>query len=199
MGAEESASRVGQVLEDLDKKLDGGEDPCVGLGVVAVGSAIDDGVSASFERAPHEPWQSRQPGVRRHRRRSSYTYQLSKYEVTNAQFAQFIADGGYISSSFWTTNENELEDGIAYRNASIVVRFGGRYTMAEYAAVAESLDLTRPDDRIIADLLLFNRASAAPATLLTHDTNMMLSARHSGAAVSMSVSMLHSRTPTWLS
>jgi len=63
MGAEESASRVGQVLEDLDKKLDGGEDPCVGLGVVAVGSAIDDGVSASFERALHEPSQSRQPGT----------------------------------------------------------------------------------------------------------------------------------------
>ena len=48
MGAEESASRVGQVLEDLDKKLDGGEDLCVGPEGGVVGSALDDGVSASF-------------------------------------------------------------------------------------------------------------------------------------------------------
>jgi hypothetical protein len=36
------------VLEYLDKKLDGGEDLCIGLEVVAVGSAISNGVSASF-------------------------------------------------------------------------------------------------------------------------------------------------------
>jgi hypothetical protein len=34
------------VLEDLDQKLDGGEDLHVGVEIVAVGSAIDHGVRA---------------------------------------------------------------------------------------------------------------------------------------------------------
>jgi len=46
VGAEESAARVGQVLEDLDQKLDGGEDLRVGVEIVGVGSAIDYGIRA---------------------------------------------------------------------------------------------------------------------------------------------------------
>ena len=34
----------------------------------------------------------------------SADYNMSKYEITNAQFAQFIADGGYSTQSYWTTN-----------------------------------------------------------------------------------------------
>jgi formylglycine-generating enzyme required for sulfatase activity len=34
----------------------------------------------------------------------SYNYKMSKYEVTNALFAQFIADGGYSTQSYWTGN-----------------------------------------------------------------------------------------------
>jgi hypothetical protein len=48
VGANESAVRVGQVLEDLDQKLDGGEDLRVGVEIVAVGSAIDNGVRAPW-------------------------------------------------------------------------------------------------------------------------------------------------------
>jgi formylglycine-generating enzyme required for sulfatase activity len=31
-------------------------------------------------------------------------YKLGRYEVTNAQYAQFIADSGYSTQSYWTTN-----------------------------------------------------------------------------------------------
>ena len=34
----------------------------------------------------------------------SYDFQMSKFEITNAQFAQFIAEGGYSTQSYWTTN-----------------------------------------------------------------------------------------------
>ncbi len=34
----------------------------------------------------------------------TYNFEISKYEITNGQFAQFIADGGYSNSSYWTTN-----------------------------------------------------------------------------------------------
>jgi formylglycine-generating enzyme required for sulfatase activity len=34
----------------------------------------------------------------------SSSYNISKYEITNAVFAQFIADGGYSTQSYWTTN-----------------------------------------------------------------------------------------------
>jgi formylglycine-generating enzyme required for sulfatase activity len=34
----------------------------------------------------------------------STAYRISKYEITNAEFAGFIADGGYSTSSYWTTN-----------------------------------------------------------------------------------------------
>ena len=34
----------------------------------------------------------------------SYNFTMSKYEITNSQFAQFIADGGYTTQSYWTTN-----------------------------------------------------------------------------------------------
>ena len=34
----------------------------------------------------------------------SSSYNVSKYEITNAEFAQFIADGGYSTPSYWTTN-----------------------------------------------------------------------------------------------
>jgi formylglycine-generating enzyme required for sulfatase activity len=34
----------------------------------------------------------------------SYSFQLSKYEVTNEQFSQFITQGGYSNSSYWTSN-----------------------------------------------------------------------------------------------
>jgi formylglycine-generating enzyme required for sulfatase activity len=34
----------------------------------------------------------------------SYNFTMSKYEITNDQFAQFFADGGYSTSSYWTTN-----------------------------------------------------------------------------------------------
>jgi formylglycine-generating enzyme required for sulfatase activity len=34
----------------------------------------------------------------------SSNYRLGTYEVTNAQFAQFISDGGYTTSAYWTTN-----------------------------------------------------------------------------------------------
>jgi len=34
----------------------------------------------------------------------SYNFTMSKYEITNSQFAQFIADGGYTTQSYWTTS-----------------------------------------------------------------------------------------------
>jgi formylglycine-generating enzyme required for sulfatase activity len=34
----------------------------------------------------------------------SYDYSMSKYLITNSQFAQFIADGGYADQRFWTLN-----------------------------------------------------------------------------------------------
>ncbi|MCX7038147.1 MAG: SUMF1/EgtB/PvdO family nonheme iron enzyme [Spirochaetes bacterium] len=34
----------------------------------------------------------------------SYNFTMSKYEITHSQFAQFIADGGYTTQSYWTTN-----------------------------------------------------------------------------------------------
>jgi len=34
----------------------------------------------------------------------SYSFTMSKYEITNSQFAQFISDGGYTTQSYWTTN-----------------------------------------------------------------------------------------------
>jgi formylglycine-generating enzyme required for sulfatase activity len=34
----------------------------------------------------------------------SYNYYMSKFEITNTLFAQFIADGGYTTQSYWTTN-----------------------------------------------------------------------------------------------
>jgi formylglycine-generating enzyme required for sulfatase activity len=34
----------------------------------------------------------------------SYDFNMSKYPVTNAQFAQFIADGGYTTRSYWTAS-----------------------------------------------------------------------------------------------
>ena len=48
VGANKSAARVGQVPEDLDQKFDGGEDLRVGVEIVAVGSAIDNGVRAPW-------------------------------------------------------------------------------------------------------------------------------------------------------
>ena len=41
----------------------------------------------------------------------SYDYGISKYEITNSQFAQFIDDGGYSTPEYWTTN------GWSYREA----------------------------------------------------------------------------------
>jgi len=43
---DEAALHVGQVLEDIDKKLDGGEDLCVGAEIVGVACAISHGVCA---------------------------------------------------------------------------------------------------------------------------------------------------------
>jgi formylglycine-generating enzyme required for sulfatase activity len=34
----------------------------------------------------------------------SYNFTMSKYAITNAQFAQFIADAGYTTQSYWTNN-----------------------------------------------------------------------------------------------
>ncbi len=34
----------------------------------------------------------------------SYDFQLSKYEITNAQFKQFIEDDGYDTQGYWTAN-----------------------------------------------------------------------------------------------
>jgi len=34
----------------------------------------------------------------------SYNFQISKHEITNYQYTQFISDGGYSTSSYWTTN-----------------------------------------------------------------------------------------------
>lgn len=34
----------------------------------------------------------------------SYNFRMSKHEITNAQFQAFIDDGGYSTSSYWTTN-----------------------------------------------------------------------------------------------
>jgi formylglycine-generating enzyme required for sulfatase activity len=34
----------------------------------------------------------------------SFNFRMSKFEITNSQFAQFIADGGYENSSYWTSN-----------------------------------------------------------------------------------------------
>jgi predicted phage tail protein len=34
----------------------------------------------------------------------SSNYKLSKYQITNSQFALFIADGGYSTQTYWTTN-----------------------------------------------------------------------------------------------
>jgi formylglycine-generating enzyme required for sulfatase activity len=34
----------------------------------------------------------------------SYNYRLSRYEVTNALFAQFVADGGYETQAYWTSS-----------------------------------------------------------------------------------------------
>jgi len=60
VGAYESAARVGQVLEELDKKLDGGEDLRVGVEVVAVGSALDHAIRASLL---HEQFLERDRGA----------------------------------------------------------------------------------------------------------------------------------------
>jgi len=46
VGANESAPRVGQVLEELDEKLYRGEELRVGVEIVGVGSAIDHGIRA---------------------------------------------------------------------------------------------------------------------------------------------------------
>ena len=48
VGADESAPRVGQVLEELDEKLDGGEGLRVGKETVGLGCATDHGVRASL-------------------------------------------------------------------------------------------------------------------------------------------------------
>jgi len=34
----------------------------------------------------------------------SYNFRISKYEITNAQFSQFVQEGGYHKKEFWTTN-----------------------------------------------------------------------------------------------
>jgi formylglycine-generating enzyme required for sulfatase activity len=34
----------------------------------------------------------------------SSSYSMAKYEITNAVYGQFIADGGYSTQSYWTTN-----------------------------------------------------------------------------------------------
>jgi formylglycine-generating enzyme required for sulfatase activity len=34
----------------------------------------------------------------------SYNFTMSRYEITNTQFAQFIADYGYSTQTYWTTN-----------------------------------------------------------------------------------------------
>jgi len=34
----------------------------------------------------------------------SYSYSVSRYEITNEQFCQFISDGGYDTPDYWTTN-----------------------------------------------------------------------------------------------
>lgn len=34
----------------------------------------------------------------------SYSFRMSKHEVTNSQFQAFIDDGGYSNNSYWTTN-----------------------------------------------------------------------------------------------
>jgi formylglycine-generating enzyme required for sulfatase activity len=34
----------------------------------------------------------------------SYNFTMSKYEISNSQFAQFIADGGYTTQTYWTAN-----------------------------------------------------------------------------------------------
>ena len=43
----------------------------------------------------------------------SSSYNASKYEITNAEFAQFIADGGYSTQSYWTAN------GLAWKGSTI--------------------------------------------------------------------------------
>ena len=40
----------------------------------------------------------------------SYNFKISRTEITNSQFQQFIEDGGYSTDSYWTTN------GLARRN-----------------------------------------------------------------------------------
>lgn len=41
-------------------------------------------------------------GERKERRRIPYTYWIAKYPLTNAQFARFIADDGYMRRELWS-------------------------------------------------------------------------------------------------
>jgi formylglycine-generating enzyme required for sulfatase activity len=36
--------------------------------------------------------------------RFSYSFRMSKYEITGAQYTQFVLDGGYTKPEYWTTN-----------------------------------------------------------------------------------------------
>jgi hypothetical protein len=53
VGPNESAPRIGKVLQDFGQKSDGREDLGVGLEEVRIGRAIDDGVRASLEGADY--------------------------------------------------------------------------------------------------------------------------------------------------
>ena len=48
VGSNESAARVGEVLQDFGKESEGREDLGVGLEEVRIRRAVDDGVRASF-------------------------------------------------------------------------------------------------------------------------------------------------------
>jgi formylglycine-generating enzyme required for sulfatase activity len=55
----------------------------------------------------------------------SYNYQISKYETTHNQYAQFISDGGYSTSSYWTTNGWNYKESQGWTEPAFWTDFNG--------------------------------------------------------------------------
>ncbi len=62
----------------------------------------------------------------------------------------------------------------------INIRFSQNYTSHELEIQNVKLDLSRPDDEIIATIFKYNSDNTPQAYLLTHDTNPLLTAKQSG-------------------
>ena len=65
----------------------------------------------------------------------------------------------------------------AYRDKTLIIKFSENYKSTDLEIQNKSLDISRPDDEIIATILKYNSDNNSKAKLLTYDTNPILTSK----------------------